>query len=287
MLKSLARLIPPALLVCLAIPAHALVVTTVKPLTLITGAVTEGLEAPVQLLPDGVSAHDYALRPSDRLQLRRADLVVWVGPEHERFLAPLLAGQANVLTLTRLPSLKPLPLRRLEDASPIPGSMDSHLWLDPDNAIRIAGAIADHLARREPARSSQYHANAARFASRLRTAWQPLRDRIAALPRHDYAAYHDAYQYLESSLGLRFAGSLSVSPESRPGARHLLLMKQRLRERQVYCLVREPASNPALLRQVAVAGGREAVLDETFRKGSDFVQALTGLGMAMEQCLRP
>jgi zinc transport system substrate-binding protein len=47
--------------------SFAKIVTTIKPLTLITQEVTQGIEQPVQLLPTGASAHHYALKPSQRL----------------------------------------------------------------------------------------------------------------------------------------------------------------------------------------------------------------------------
>ncbi|RZU48056.1 zinc transport system substrate-binding protein [Fluviicoccus keumensis] len=261
------------------------VVTTIKPLTLIARAVTDGIEQPVQLLPDGLSPHDYSLRPSDRQRLKQAELVIWVGPAHERFLAGLIKNGPGTLNVTALPGLKRLPRRKAEDGSPLPGSLDTHVWLDPDNAILIARAIAEDRARRQPALADRYRANAEHFAQTLKTAWQPLQQRIAALPRHEYVAYHDAYQYLEKSLNLHLAGSLSSETESRPGARHLLAMKKRVHERGITCLVREPASGAGLLQQVAGPKDRIAVLDEGLRQADSFVGGLTLLGQAMEQCL--
>jgi len=285
MLKTLSARLPIALLALLAATAHADILTSIKPLTLIAAAVTAGVEQPQQLLPDGVSAHDYSLRPSDRQRLQQAELIVWIGPAHEGFLNSVLKGQSRALTVAALPGLTRLPLRRVEDSSPLPGTLDAHLWLHPENAIRIADAIAAQRARQNPAQAARYRANAARFAANLRQTWIPLQQRIAALPHRRYAAYHDAYQYLEHSLGLQFSGSLSASPESRPGARHLLLLKTRLRDQQVRCLVREPGSSAALLQQVAPPGGRQAVLDETFAQAGSFIEGMQTLGQRVEACL--
>lgn len=285
MMKILNGLLSLALLAVWPAVVRAEVVTTIKPLTLIAAAVTDGIEQPVQLLPDGLSAHDYSLRPSDRQRLNRAGLTIWIGPAHERFLAGLIKSGPAVLTVTALPGLKRLPRRHPEDGAALPGTLDTHVWLDPDNAVLIARAIAEALARQQPARAERYRANSERFALTLKQAWQPLQQRIAALPRHEYVAYHDAYQYLEGSLGLHLAGSLSRESESRPGARHLLLMKQRVRERGIGCLVREPASGAALLQQIATADTRVAVLDEGLRQAGSFVSGLTGLGATMVNCL--
>ena len=81
------------------------IVTTIKPLTLIASAVTEGVEQPEQLLPAGVSAHHYSLKPSERIRLQQAELVIWVGPNHETFLRALLHNRRHTLSLDNLPQL--------------------------------------------------------------------------------------------------------------------------------------------------------------------------------------
>ncbi|MBP8851807.1 MAG: zinc ABC transporter substrate-binding protein, partial [Moraxellaceae bacterium] len=83
-----------ALLLVLPLSARALdVVASIRPLALIADAVMEGQGRAHQLVPNGASSHEYALRPSDRALLARADLVLWVGPVHEHFLPTALRGR--------------------------------------------------------------------------------------------------------------------------------------------------------------------------------------------------
>ena len=83
------------LLLCFHAGSSAAMITTIKPLTLIANEVTRGIEQPQQLLADGISAHDYALRPSERLRIQQAELVIWVGNSHESFLRSLLKNNSN------------------------------------------------------------------------------------------------------------------------------------------------------------------------------------------------
>ncbi|MFW5680573.1 MAG: metal ABC transporter solute-binding protein, Zn/Mn family, partial [Pseudomonadota bacterium] len=84
-----------ALLACLQVPVTAMaapdVVTSILPLQSLTAMVMDGIGEPTTLLPAGASPHAYALRPSEAARLERADLVVWVGPDLERFLERPLA----------------------------------------------------------------------------------------------------------------------------------------------------------------------------------------------------
>ncbi len=84
-----------------ALPASAAeVVTSIKPLQLITSALTAGVTEPELLLPAEGTPHHYSLKPSDMKKLTEAEVVVWVGPGLEQFLQkPLSRTDAKIVTL--------------------------------------------------------------------------------------------------------------------------------------------------------------------------------------------
>ncbi|MGB2131201.1 MAG: metal ABC transporter solute-binding protein, Zn/Mn family, partial [Marinobacterium sp.] len=84
-----------------ALPAAAAdVVTSIKPLQLITSALTAGITEPELLLPPEGTPHHYALKPSDMRKLTEARVVIWVGPGLEQFLQkPLSRTDAEIVTL--------------------------------------------------------------------------------------------------------------------------------------------------------------------------------------------
>lgn len=246
--------------------AAAEVLASIRPLALIAQAVTGEKVAVQQLVPNGASSHDYQLRPSDRLLLGRADVILWVGPAHEQFLArSIAASRATVITVQKLPELRLLPQRRLDGSAVLPGTLDPHLWLDPDNAAVIARALAEALAKKQPAQAAQFRRHAAEFATRLAVLKARQSPRFQGLPVRSFVAYHDAYQYLESLLGLSYRGSVVASAESKPSAKHFLLLSQKIRQEGISCLLAEPGFDEALARNVF--SGRPARLvavDELF-----------------------
>ncbi|MEH0834196.1 zinc ABC transporter substrate-binding protein ZnuA [Pectobacterium cacticida] len=88
--------------------ASAAIITSIRPLGFIASAIADGVTPTEVLLPDGASAHDYALRPTDVQRLQSADLVIWVGPNMENFLEkPLMAiSSTKQITLSALPAIK-------------------------------------------------------------------------------------------------------------------------------------------------------------------------------------
>lgn len=279
------------LLLLLGLPAAgAEVLASIRPLALIAAAVTGDPGRVALLVPAGASSHHYQPRPADRLALARADLVLWVGPAHERFLVPLLAGAPRVLTAQSLPGMALKLQRRPNGDGALPGTVDPHLWLEPDNAAVIARALAEALAAREPAQAEAYRRNAAAFANRLAALKATQAVRFQRLPSRSFLAYHDAYQYLEPMLGLNYRGSLLQSPEAKPGAKHFLLMSQRIRQEGVFCFLGEPGFDKALARHVFNGRPSNPVeVDELFTRAaldaSGFEAGLQQMADAIYRCL--
>lgn len=93
------------LIAIFAVPAWAegqrplTVMTSIKPLQLITSELTNGVTKTEVLLSTNTSPHDYALKPSDVKKLKTVDLFVWVGPGLESFLEGVMQGSKNSLQL--------------------------------------------------------------------------------------------------------------------------------------------------------------------------------------------
>lgn len=266
------------------------VLASVRPLALIAAAVAGPDARVASLLPPGASSHHYQLRPADRIALARADLVLWVGPAHEQFLAGVLGASPRLLTAQHLPGIH-LRLKRQPDGdSALPGTVDAHVWLDPDNAVVIARALAEALADRDPAHAAAYRHNAAAFATRIGTVSARQAQRFHRLRSRAYLSYHDAYQYLEPTLGLNFRGSLLSGDEDRPGARHFLLTSQRIRKEGLFCLLGEPGFDRALATHVFDGLPANLVpVDELFAQApldaTGFETGLTRLSADIYRCL--
>jgi zinc transport system substrate-binding protein len=274
------------LLLCFNAVSSAAIITTIKPLTLIANEVTRGIEQPQQLLADGISAHDYALRPSERLRIQQAELVIWVGTSHETFLRALLKNHRNNLSLESLPTSKRLTWRNLETNLAQANTLDSHLWLSPDNAIALAYAIANARGKQRPNDAANYQKNADIFAKNLRASLQPTQAKFAQLPHRQYVAYHDAYQYLEASFGLQYRGSISISPEQKSGLKHLLSLKKQVQQQQLHCLLTEPQFDKGLADQIFGDTGRYVMVDDSFKRASSYSAGLVQMAEAIYGCVK-
>ncbi len=252
-------------------------VATTHPLYLIAKAVTAGIEQPVALLPAASSGHDITLKPSDRILLKNSDFVVWFGRNYEASLTNLLEHQRNTIALFDLKAFRRLPLRDLR-GQPIAGSLDPHIWLDPANAVGIAYAIATVRAMQFPKLAPQYLHNAETFSQKLLAV--AARERVNS-PRA-YWAYHDAYQYLEPSVQLRFAGALTTDPELPPSVGQLLWLSQHRPHPEAVCVYSEKPLSPALIEKLGPV--QHYPIDEVMADASDFVQGWQALVQDIKRC---
>lgn len=248
------------------------VVASILPIHSLVAGVMEGVATPRLLLEGAASPHGHALRPSEARNLRNAEVVFWVGAELESFLVrPLvsLAGQARVVALADAPGLRLLPAERAEAGKEETPSghdhghgSDPHLWLDPLNGQAMVAAIAKVLGEAYPAHAPRFAANAARLRERLAALDHSIRARLAPVAAHPFLVFHDAFRYFERRYGLHAVGAVAVAPERLPGARHLLALRQRIKETRVRCAFAEPQFDPALLKTLlAGTAARAAVLD--------------------------
>ncbi len=279
------------------------VAVSILPVHAIVAAVMAGVAAPDLIVRGAGSPHSYAMRPSAARRLAGAELVFWVGGTLETFLAkPLtaLGAKAKVVTLIERAAIARLPTRAggvHKDGSPhdhrdgAPDhALDPHLWLDPANAVTIAGIAAAELTAIDPARRAIYAANADRVSARIGALDAELRAILAPVKQIPYVVFHDAYQYFERRYGLNVVGSVTLGPERRPGARRLREIREEIAVVGARCLFSEPQFGPALVATVGEGRGvRTAVLDPLgadLEPGPDaYFKLMRRLARALRDCL--
>ena len=292
----------------LALPAHAAVLASVKPVGFIAAAIADGVTPVEMLLPDGASVHDYALRPSDIKRLRDADLVVWVGPEMEAFMTKSVASlpaQKNV-EIADLPGVKALLLKGGEDEEEEHeghahgaadahdhhhhGEYNMHLWMSPEIAEKTAVAIHAKLLELMPQSKDKLDANLQHFEAELASADAKIGNQLAPVKGKGYFVFHDAYTYFEKHFGLTPLGHFTVNPEIQPGAQRLHQIRTQLVEQKATCVFAEPQFRPAVIEAVArgtkVRSGTLDPLGTNITPGKDsYVTFLSQLSSQYASCL--
>lgn len=208
------------LLVLVLFPCLALsetVVTSFYPVWIMTLNLTRGLEDHVTVrnlaAPSVGCLHDYQLQTSDMKVLSGADVFLVNGAGMEAFLPEIARALPD---LPVIEASEGIDLLENGDAVEIleaeEEEVNSHLWLDPVRAVRMAENIAAGLVRLMPEEESVISANLQDYRSRLETLDQQLREGLEDLPRRDIVTFHEAFPYFAAAYGLHVVAVVSKEP---------------------------------------------------------------------------
>ncbi len=264
---------------CSISAAKDLVVST-YPLYLIAKEVTAGVEEPSVLLTPHQTGHDAQLTPKNRQAIANADLIIWFGKQYEVPLQQVLSGQKKAISILESNIVKTLPQRDVKANLSSSNSVDVHVWLEPNNAVRIAFFIAALRSQQLPQHKAKLFENARKFSKRMFDASNLA---INTERGRAYWAYHDAYQYLERTLQLKFAGALSPDHDLAPTATQIKYLTQH-RPQNNMCLLAEAGVQQALIEQLAPV--KIVIVDESMLNQTDFVAGWLKLANSLQYCLK-
>ena len=251
------------------------VVATIKPIHALVAAVMGDLGQPTLIVKGAASPHTYSLKPSEAGAIEAADIVFWTGHGLEVFLEDsleTLAPAAAKVELSEAPGIELLPVREggmfeghehegeddhAEDGHDHEGQdheghahegeMDMHVFLDPENAKAMVAQIADTLSAADPENAATYAANAASQTAALDQLAADLSAKLDPVKAEPVVVFHDAYQYFAKRFGLNVVGSITVSPESMPGADRISEVREKLKTLATSCVFAEPQFDPRIV----------------------------------------
>lgn len=272
-----------------SIYAKPMVLSSLRPLTLIAQEIA-GTSANVDtLLPATASHHDYPLKTSDYIRLQKSDIVLWIGPELESFLQKPLSNLDAGKVITSY-TLKGIYWPEGHNSNVHKGSheheQDPHLWLDPRNAVIVAQTLTEKLEQVDRANSAQYRENFRLFSEKTKALDEKLKASMKPLKGIGFVVYHEGFAHFVSHYGLNQLDYLTYTPEQKPGARHLHQLRLILAS-EAKCLLLEPYGDTQSARDLAQEFKlRTAVLDSLGSQGiSNYSQLLEQMSKAFLACL--
>jgi len=233
-----------------------LLLASIKPLALIAQEIAGDHIKVATLLPVTASPHDYPLKASDHRRIHDADIILWVGPELESFLAKPLQNSVDtkVITTYELTSLHwPIPsagTSKHEHAHQHEHNQDPHLWLDPRNAVVIAHQLALRFSEIAPTHAAEFSANDNRFKQEMETLDKDIAQSLAPVKTIGFGVYHEGYAHFVAHYQLHQVGYVTYTPERRPGAKHIQELRNVLLQ-DGQCLFMEPQASGSAVTELA------------------------------------
>jgi zinc transport system substrate-binding protein len=239
------------------------VVASLYPLADFTRHVAGDRAVVISLVPPGVEPHDWEPSPRDVADARKASVFVYSGAGFEQAADRILkelAGGAGPVPVDASTGIPLLEAPGEGGRARAPRAKDPHVWLDPLLAQRQVSAIAEGLARVDPAGARAYVDNAAAYRARLGELHDAFTAGLARCARREVVTSHAAFGYLTTRYGLIQVPVMGIAPESEPSPADLARLVRFARQRGVTHIFFESLVSPRIADTLARELGAQTLV---------------------------
>jgi len=227
------------------------------------------------LLPIGADPHSYQPTPQDVTKIAQSKLLIINGAGYEHFLEPLLenaGGEREVIESSA-------GVHPREEA----GSVDPHMWLDPNNVILYVENIREALTHFDPAGADTYQANADAYTAELKNLDVWIVEQVKQVPveKRLLVTNHEAFGYFAEHYGFTVAGTVieSFSSDASPSAQQMATLIDQIKTSGAPAIFLDASDNTTLAEQIAAETGVRVITDLHFESLTDGEPATTYLEM--------
>ncbi|WP_317303344.1 metal ABC transporter substrate-binding protein [Acidaminococcus timonensis] len=212
------------------------------------------------LIPEGTEPHEFQPTTRSMKDLSRARVLVIQGLGMEPWAEEMVKAAENkdLVQVVAAWQVQPIQNEEKEEIREH-GQYDPHAWLSPSCAQWEARAIADGLAKADPANRAYYEANAEKFIARLQILEDKYKEKFRQVHRKDFVTGHAAFAYVCRDFGLEQSSVEGVFASGEPNVRQLAALVEFCRERGVKTIFTEAAVSPKTSQSLAREVGAKVV----------------------------
>ena len=263
------------------------IIVSIKPIhSLVTGLMKD-IGTPALLIKDPQTPYDFTITATETAQLNAAKLVIWVGPELEKNLEPVIAllpSSTTVVELLANSRLKILPSRSN------PSLRDPFFWMDDRNMIILLDELTELFIQIDPARSHVYARNRREMMKPLRRIDKEYEYGYRGLKAGMGVTYFDTLQYFEQAYALNILDRVTGTPWDRETAVNMLKVRNRIQQKEAACLFLDVSMHAGNLELIVkdqqINIGKLDVLGRNFSAGADlYLKMMQYNTDVIKQCL--
>ncbi|MBR3324226.1 zinc ABC transporter substrate-binding protein [Candidatus Saccharibacteria bacterium] len=215
-------------------------------------AVTGDATEVKMLLKPGAEAHDFEPTPEDIIDIKNADLFVYVGGESEEWVEKIL--ESNNISPD-----KTLKLMDEVDLIEEEGEMeyDEHIWTSPKNATILVQKIANKLTKINPQKTDKYTDNANRYIERLNRIDEGFRNIVSKADK-DELIFGDRFPFLYfiREYGLKYAAAFpGCSEQTEADAATIARLIDRAKATNAKVILKIELTSDKIAKTIAEATG--------------------------------
>ena len=306
------------------------IITTIQPITSLVSAVIGNTGKTISLIPTEISPHEYKLKPSDIKKLQNGNIIFYVSDHLETSITKVfenLPKNIKSINLMEDAGIKHLAIRdneawerhdhrhghgdhhdhdkkakehddhedekhakKHDDHNNHEKEDDVHIWLSPDNAVKIIKKVNKELSLYFPENAVTYNKNTNQMIKKINELEVELKNELSGIKDKPYVVFHDAYQYFETSFGLNAVGSVALEGDIASSPKQISFIKDKIFKLKASCVFKEPQFDSKLVK-IVVEGTNAQIgtldpLGINVKSGENFyLQLLKNMAKSLKNCL--
>ena len=292
------------------------IISTIQPINSLVSAVIGNTGKTISIIPAEQSPHDFKLKPSDVKVLQNSNIIFYVSNHLESSVTKVfknLPKNIKLINLMEESGINHLAIRdnaawerhdhhgddhddhdkhgkKHDDHDDHEKEDDVHIWLSPDNAIKIVQKVNKVLSLYFPENSKIYNENTTKFIDKIRNLKMELIKELSPIKNKPYIVFHDAYQYFEKTFELNAVGSIALEGDIASSPKQISFIKDKIIKSKASCVFQEPQFDSKLVK-IVVEGTNAKIgtldpLGVNITGNKDFyLQLLTNMAKSLKECL--
>ncbi len=306
------------------------IITTIQPITSLVSGVIGNTGKTISLIPTEISPHEYKLKPSDIKKLQNGNIIFYVSDHLETSITKVfenLPKNIKSINLMEDAGIKHLAIRdneaweghdhhhghgdhhdhdkkakehddhehekhakKHDDHDSHEKEDDVHIWLSPDNAVKIIKKVNKELSLYFPENAKTYNKNTNQMIKKINELEVELKNELSGIKDKPYIVFHDAYQYFETSFDLNAVGSIALDGDIASSPKQISFIKDKIVKFKASCVFQEPQFDSKLVKIVAEGTNAQiGTLDPlglNIKSGENFyLQLLKNMAKSLKDCL--
>lgn len=226
------------------------------------------------VVPNGVESHDYEPSIRQLRDIENAQLFIYNGANFESW-ADKVVG--NIIDEDRT-----INASEFVDLIMVDNNPDPHIWLSPENMIKIGEAIKNKLILLDETHKEDYENNFNNLASRLRELDNKFSEELSQKKRESIIVSHEAFTYMAERYGFKQIPVTGISPEQEPSPKTIAeLIEIARRENHKYIFL-ETLASPKTVQVIAKETGLqiltlnpvEGLTEDEIKNGKDYISIM-------------
>ncbi len=262
---------------CGAAAEPADIAATTLPVYEFTARLCEGTDITVtRLITENVSClHEYTLQVDQMQALESAQAVVISGAGLETFLEDALHSTNGIIDASADVEL----LCAAHNHDDEPGhhdhpAEDPHIWLSPENAMKMSRNICNGLTRLYPQHEALFSQNLQTLLKDLQALLQYGQTQLQTLSGRELITFHDGFSYFANAFDLDILEAVEEESGSEASAEELIRFIDLTKEHQLNAVFTETNGSTSAAQIIAAETGAHIYTLDMAMSGSSYFNAI-------------